>query len=267
MRTSEKRLRAKIEKVIDTAYPWDLEELFKKLSVSEENYIFLKDLYCKRKSKWALVYQLREAYLPEKARDLFDLFRISEIASIRHLAVKIGKEHGFDLSEIFAEMSPRTTELLKVKDGKMAFLSAYTDKYRVDISEDTESAVIYNSTGDNVIFVDYEGDEYTVAFSFQHTHLDKAEEAVEWIDEIMSDTRFPIEFFANGKNVFGGDIMSYIIENLTYETLNEHFRVFDGRELHETADSFKIRSWSGEKDIDAEIVSENGNIYIKKTNV
>ena len=72
------------------------------LTSGEENYtrltkLFKKATTCNQKEFISKV--LLSRYLPEKASDLFELLRHDPHAKIRVLAVKIGQEYGFEVSE------------------------------------------------------------------------------------------------------------------------------------------------------------------------
>jgi hypothetical protein len=160
-------------------------------------------------------------------------------------------------------MDRKSKIMLENDDGKMAFLAKYAEKYRVDVSDDGESAVIYNPMHMDTISVDYEIDEYTVGFSLQHVHVQSPEDAEKWIDDVMAETLLPIGFYKDGNIVMGSHIKSSALSNLSYEELKDDFRFFDGGELCNCADSFKIRSWSGEKNLDGEFVNADGKVTIK----
>lgn len=262
----DKELRGIIESNLDGMYSYKAYDAMQMLSVCDENYEYIKALYNAQRYKVSFAYRLRDAYLNEKAEDLFALFSASDEAIVRSIAVNIAKTHSIDLNGFFAEIDRKSKKLLENTEGKMAFLAKYAEKYRVDVSDDGLAAVIYNPAGKEAISVVYEIDEYTVCFSLQHIHVQYPKDAEEWIDDVMSETLLPIGFYKDGKIVMGSHIKSSALRKLSYEKLREKFRFFDGGELCDGADSFKVRSWSGEKDLDAEFVYIDGRVMIKAVN-
>jgi len=264
MRISERDnvLREIIEKIIGGKYYYNASDAMKDLSVCEENYEYLKELFNNERNKITVAHVLRDTYLPEKAQELFKLFSASGDAHVRRIAVNIGKDHGIDLTEFFAEMNRRSKRMLENTESKIAFLAKYTEKYHVDISDEGLSAVIYNPLCEDSISVDYEMEEYTVSFSFQHIHCYEQEYAESWIDDIISDELLSIGFYKNDNIVMTTQIHPRAIRKLTYESLRAelHHR---SRELYEFSDNFKVRSWSGEKDLDAQFVHVDGKVMIK----
>jgi hypothetical protein len=157
-------------------------------------------------------------------------------------------------------ISSKTT--LENSECKIAFLAKYTEKYHVDISDNGESAVIYNPVGEEHILFSYCGDEYTISFSFQHIHSYDRKDAESWIDDVVSDELLAIEFYKDEGVVMTAQIHPSAIRKLTYESLRAEFH-HGNRELYEFSDSFKVRSWSGEKDLDAQFVHTDGKVMIK----
>ena len=73
------------------------------LDKTEENYAKLVELFKQSKvsgQKEVLGDVLCKKYLPEKSKELFDLFSVDSFAKIRLLAVKIGKENNNDISAL-----------------------------------------------------------------------------------------------------------------------------------------------------------------------
>ena len=261
----DKELRGIIEKNLVGMYSYKAYDTMQMLSVCEENYQYVKNIYNNVRYKFSTAQILCKSYLPEKAKELFALFSASDEAIVRSIAVNVAKTHGIDLTEFFAEMDRKSKKMLENPESEIAFVKKYAEKYRVDVSDNGLFAVIYNPfcqnpLSEDSIFVAYEEDEYTVCFSFQHVHVQYPEDAENWIEEVMSEERLPIEFFKDGRRVMGGDIKATALRKLTYESLKVYFR---NEELCGLADSFKIRSWSGEKNLDAEFVCIDGKIMIK----
>ncbi|MBE6609222.1 MAG: hypothetical protein E7634_00985 [Ruminococcaceae bacterium] len=259
----DKELRGIIENNLVGMYSHRAYDAMKMLSVCEENYQYIKNIYNNARYKISVAHILCKYYLPEKAQELFALFSVSGEANIRKLAADIGKDCNIDLTDLFAEIDRKSKIMLKDPEGKLSFLAKYTEKYRVDVSDYGESAVIYNPMHMDTISVDYEIDEYTASFSLQHVHVQNPEDAEKWIDDVMSETLLPIGFYKNGRIVMGSHIKSSAVGKLSYEDLRKTFRPYDGGELCEFSDSFKIRSWSGEKNFEAQFVNTDGKVTIR----
>ena len=76
-----------------------------------------------------------------------------------------------------------------------------------------------------------------------------------------------IEFFKCGKRCFGGDIEAQVLQDLSYETLEEYFSDFPFGKLKDIADSFKVRGWKPDANFDAVFdVDACGKIAIKINN-
>jgi hypothetical protein len=259
----DKELRMIIEKNLDGMYSYRAYDAMQRLSVCEENYQYIKNIYNNVRYKFSTAHILCKYYLPEKAKELFAMFSVSGEAHLRKHAVSIGNDYDIDLTDLLDEMDRKSKIMLENNDGKMAFLAKYAEKYRVDVSDDGESAVIYNPMHMDTISVDYEIDEYTVGFSLQHVHVQSPEDAEKWIDDVMAETLLPIGFYKDGNIVMGSHIKSSAVGKLSYEDLRKTFRPYNGGELCEFSDSFKIRSWSGEKNLDGEFVNADGKVTIK----
>ena len=264
MRISErdKVFREIIEKIIGGTYYYTLNHAMKDLSVCEENYEYLKALLNDKRNRINAAYVLQDRYIPEKAQELFTLFSASDDSYIRRIAADIGKECSIDLTEFFAEMDRRSKTTLENSECKIAFLAKYTEKYHVDISDNGESAVIYNPVGEEHILFSYCGDEYTISFSFQHIHPYDQKDAESWIDDVVSDELLAIRFCKDEGVVMATQIHPSAIRKLTYESLRAELH-HGNRELYEFSDSFNVRSWSGEKDLDAQFVCVDGKVMIK----
>ncbi len=102
IRVSEQVILIAVSKHLQNIYCTSLYVL-KFLAKNEENYfklveLFKKSVECGQKEILGEI--LIKKYLTEKAKELFDLFSVDSFAKIRLLALKIGKEYNFDISEL-----------------------------------------------------------------------------------------------------------------------------------------------------------------------
>ena len=144
---------------------------------------------------------------------------------------------------------------------KLVFLKKYFSKYNIIISEDGYHATICNPFSNEHIKVEYFPDDdfspYIAYFSFQHCHLMDEENVIEWISEIIDCKRCAIEFFRNHTNCFGGDIEASILENLSYEALEQYTGYYGIHKLYQLADSFKVRGWDSKNNFDGVFLKNN----------
>lgn len=126
------------------------------------------------------------------------------------LAIKVAKKYGYNLSVFLSDMDGHVRNLAMKSLKNLSFLGSYIPKYRVDISDDLESAIIYNPNSEDHLYIEYDkADEfspYMLSFSFQHVHLTDEESAKEWIDSILSEDVFSIEYFCGEDRRYGGQI-------------------------------------------------------------
>lgn len=135
------------------------------LDICEDNYtkltsIFVKAEQCVQKEVIGEV--LANNYLPSKSKELFELFSRDKFAKIRLFAVKIAKKYGYDLSVFLSDMDGHVRNLAMKSLENLSFLASYTSKYRVDISDDLESAIIYNPNSEDHLYIEYDkADEFS----------------------------------------------------------------------------------------------------------
>ena len=235
----------------------------KLLDASPENYKKILDLFFgegifNKRIYWQKIFIadiLREKYFPEKAEELYHIFATDGLAYIRFRAMKIADDFGFDKVALLEKIR---TGASRLAESKFAFLSVYADRMLVDLSDDMESAMLYNPNSDEHIFVEYESDEYTVYFATDHVHLEDADAAAEWIRSVVDGEICAIEFFSGNRPCFGGSIDSSKLSDITYSTLenNDLFCFFTP--LFSRADNFKIRDWSGKNNTDGRIFEKDG---------
>lgn len=126
---------------------------------------------------------------------------------------------------------------------------------------------IYNIDNDNKIEVIKEmvssHDEYIVSFKTQHCHFENDyEEIFEYINNIINDKSFPIEFFLNNKDLFGGEISKEEYDNISIDSLAKHFGCSEDYILDF---SYEIHSWSGKYDVNRipiSILKDGNNDYL-----
>ncbi len=239
------------------------------LDINDKNYNELTTLFKNAKQcvqRELIGEVLIEGYLPSKAKELFELFRRDGFAKIRMYALKIASEHGYNVSEFLADIDGHVRKLAQKSLGALSFLSKYIPLYRVDVSDDLHSAVIYNPSSEEHLYVEYDNSDeswpYTLSFSFQHVHLIDERDAEEWIDEFLNEESFAIEYFMGEERKLGGQISADELKNLSYELLEDDTGYYAMTKLYEVADRFKLRGWSGKNDFDGFFVERDGEIQI-----
>ena len=241
------------------------------LDVSEENYTKLTALFsraelCAQKEFIADI--LVDNYLPSKSKELLELFGNDKFAKLRLLACKIAKEYGYNLSAFLADIDGHVRYLVTKSLGKLSFLASYIPRYRVDVSNDLSSAIIYNPNSEEHLYIEHdtmdEFSQYTLSFSFQHIHLYDEKSAKTWIDDILSENVFAIEYFKDGERIFGGEISSCELSNLSYEFLEQDTGYYGMTKLFQLVDCFKVRGWSKNNDFDGYFVTKNNAVQIDK---
>ena len=235
----------------------------KLLGTSAENYKKLLDLfvgkgYFNKRIYWQKIFIadiLREKYFPEKAEELYRIFATDGFAEIRFRAMKIADDFGFDKAMLLEKIR---TGASRLAESKFAFLSVYADRMLVDLSDDMESAMLYNPNNNEHIFVEYDSDEYTVYFATDHVHIEDADAAAEWIRSVVDGDICAIEFFWGDRPCFGGAIESSKLSDISYSVLeNDDIFCFPDP-LFSMADNFKIRDWSGKNNADGRIFEKDG---------
>lgn len=239
------------------------------LEDGDENYRYLTEIFEGSKDclkKEIICDFLQEKYLPEKAEELFDLFKKDKFAKIRLEAIKLGKKCGFDVSGFLSDTDGHVRKFASRPDLNLSFLSEYASRFTVDISDDLESALIINPFGNDNIHVEYmsddEYDPFTVRFSYHHVHLPDAESVKEWIDRIINGEILAIEFFKDGRDSFGGEITREKLDGLSYTSLKGTW----GASVYPNADEFRIRGWLKGSSADFVFVHEQGKTSISKKN-
>ena len=90
------------------------------------------------------------------------------------------------------------------------------------------------------------------------------ESAKKWIDSILSEDVFSIEYFCGEDRRFGGQISAQELRNLSYDYLEQDTGYYGITKLFQIADHFKIRGWSRKNDFDGYFVEKDNTIQIDK---
>lgn len=140
-------------------------------------------------------------------------------------------------------------------------LSAY--RVMIDITDDTLTAVNPDNNNKLSVYREkyYTQDmkdcfvEYIVEFSTQHRHFsaDEADEIIEYILMIISDTVLPLEFYFDGKRRFGGEIGKDESDKLSVSFLSDRYGCSSD---HLMQFDYEIHSWSGQYDTGLKHVSD-----------
>ena len=153
---------------------------------------------------------------------------------------------------------------------KRSFLLDLREEFEFDLTEDGDRAVITNRDNGKYIEVIedryYAGEsrtetytEYTVCFATQHRHYDDAEDAADYIRQLLTDEVLPLEFYLDGKNRFGCDIEREKLDGLSPEVLADVVGYpVDGLSQF----NFEIHSWSGRYDVTKTRVADAGPVII-----
>ena len=241
------------------------------LDISEENYSKLTELFLKAEQcvqKEIIGEILADNYLNSKSKELFELFGHDKFAKIRLLAIKIAKNYGYNLSLFLYDMDGHVRNLAMKSLENLSFLSSYISKYRMDVSDDLESAIIYNPNSEDHLYIEYNKTDgfspYMLSFSFQHVHLTDEESAKEWIDAILSEDVFSIEYFSGEERRFGGQISAQELSKLSYDFLEQDTGYYGLTKLFQIVDHFRVRGWSKKNDFDGYFVMTDDTIQIDK---
>ncbi len=115
------------------------------------------------------------------------------------------------------------------------------------------------------IKVYYESDmqEYIVTFATQHLHISEDEDLIDIVSKFADASIAAIEFYENGKNSFGGQIETNLLENLSYDTLRIYFGY---PHLDISQKTFRIYAWNKEYCFEGSFVKSASNTFkiIKK---
>lgn len=121
---------------------------------------------------------------------------------------------------------------------------------------------IINPFWDENIEVMLERDEITFFFAYQHAHFEDIGDAIDYVWEYVAGNLVSIEFFGNGKDLFGGGKVFDDIDTTSGESLLRSF-TGDDRELYKCLVKnylkgknccCKIRGWNSVQNRDIEFV-------------
>ena len=152
----------------------------------------------------------------------------------------------------------------------LAFLKEVFPEYAVELyaEGDSEWAYIKNEKYDDVIKVYYDPEDfdvYCLCFATQHAHISDKEELIEYALSFANAEKAAIEFYENGKNRFGGDIETTLLNDLTYDSLRKRFYYPSGAFSKLT---FQVRAWDKKYCFDGAFVKKPfGSVQIIKTYV
>ncbi len=265
IKVSEEALWSAVERNFD-ALGYHPMFALRTLEASDENYNRLVIAFKRgeRYQKLIIANILKEKYLQNKAREIFEILSNDGFAEVRFSAMELAEELKFDNSKLINKMTERAAV---INESRFSFLSKYIGKMLVDISDDTESVVIYNPNRKESLFASYENDEYTIEFSTQHVHLEDRDEAEVWIRSVVGGEICAIEFFLDNRARFGGEISAEELQNISYEAIENSSAFCYSQPLFSMADRFEIRDWIGKNSIDGRIFEIDGKGEIEITHV
>ena len=150
------------------------------------------------------------------------------------------------------------------------FLKKQFAAYETVYSKTNDCVEIINPFSKDNIMVEYipedEFTPYLCQFSFQHRHFKSEKEVIDYINDIMNQNVYAIEFFKDGEKRFGGDITVQELNELSYVFLEQRTGYYGEIKLKDIADSFKIRGWNPCNNLDVTLhCDKSGNISLVKT--
>lgn len=240
------------------------------LAVNEAHYVKLTELFGRAErciQKELIGEILIGQYLPDKSEDLFALFAKDGNAKIRYLALKLADRYGYHILGFLSDMDGHVKKLAAKSLGGLSFLANYLNKYRMDVSDDLSSAIIYNPNTQDHLYIEYDSADdfspYMLSFSFQHIHESDHESAAKWIDAILNEKIFSIEFFCKEDRCLGGEINASDLDHLSYAFFEQYAGYFGRTKFIHMVDNFKIRGWTGKNDFDGYFVQQHDGIHIE----
>ena len=151
-------------------------------------------------------------------------------------------------------------------ESKLKFLEEHLSAF-VAYREDGMQAAISSPASDMTIWVEYIPEDdftpYVMGWATQHVHVCDEEDVLDLIQEIMSGQRCALEFFSGGNRLFGGDIDTEKLENISYAALEAYAEEFCLDELLKKADSFQLQGWKAEQNWNG-IIEPDGTITVEK---
>ncbi len=169
----------------------------------------------------------------------------------------------------------------EVKEGmnreELLAIAAQFSGYDVRFSDTGEGFEIINPyEGKDPIIVADEGigadTAYIVAFSYYHMHPVMAEQLIAHVRDILEGRLFVLAFFKEGRWAGSTTLAEQQLRELTYEALAKRMD-WDGItkppcgdpvRLIDKADSFIIRGWGKDADLDGRLITdEQGNVTVQ----
>lgn len=112
---------------------------------------------------------------------------------------------------------------------QLDFLKKEFSDYKVELfnQNDSEWAYIKNAACEEPVRVYYEPEDitpYCLVFATQHIHISNEQELINDIQDFITGKRTAIEFIDDNENyIFGGDIKTSLLDNLTIDKLRTEF--------------------------------------------
>ncbi len=162
-----------------------------------------------------------------------------------------------------------------IKKPELLKIAAQFSAYDVQFSDTEKSFEIINPFGkDPIVVVYHEMKEpdtsYIVCFSCYHVHLETVDEVIAQVRDILEDKKGVIEFYRSGHIAMSTDLDTQDLRELTCEALAVRMGVNGDSQMSfytNYADSFKIRGWGKDADVDASFVKDaQGNVSIQSAN-
>lgn len=150
----------------------------------------------------------------------------------------------------------------------LLFLQELFPQYTVELhAEDgSEWAYIKNDAFHDLIKIYYEPEDYYnyyLLFATQHRHTSEKELLIEYATAFANAEAAAIEFYENGRNRFGGEIPTALLDDLTYDSLRKYFGYasVDCGSL-----TFRVRAWNKKYCFDGAFASSSsGDVQIIKS--
>lgn len=149
----------------------------------------------------------------------------------------------------------------------LSFLKELFPQYTVELyaESDSEWAEIKNEKFDDPIRVYYEPEDfdiYCLAFATQHAHISEKERLIEYVTSFANAETAAIEFYKDGKNRFGGDIKTALLDDLTYNSLLSYFGYLS---IDISNLTFRVRAWDKKYCFDGMFIKDqSGTVQIVK---
>lgn len=144
----------------------------------------------------------------------------------------------------------------------LSFLKELFPQYTVELyaEDNSEWAKIENEEFDDLIKVYYDPEDfdvYCLFFATQHAHISEKKYLIEYATAFANAEIAAIEFYENGTNIFGGDIETALLNDLTYNSLQNRF-CFPRIDICNL--SFSVRAWNKEYCFDGVFIKDSSGI-------